>query len=191
MIKIGILGGIGSGKTFISKKFGFPVFNADDEVKKIYRKNKNCYKKLKRIFPNFISSFPIKKKELMKAIHYNKNNIKKINQIVHPLVRRNLNKFLSKNKRKKAVILDIPLLLENKIKIRNLILVFVDANKKNILKKLKKRQNFNVKTFNVLKKTQFTNNFKRDKANFIIKNNFKKDKIKKKVNLLKEKIFYK
>ena len=191
MIKIGILGGIGSGKTFISKKFGFPVFNADDEVKKIYRKNKNCYKKLKRIFPNFISSFPIKKKELMKAIHYNKNNIKKINQIVHPLVRRNLNKFLSKNKRKKAVILDIPLLLENKIKIRNLILVFVDANKKNILKKLKKRQNFNVKTFNVLKKTQFTNNFKRDKANFIIKNNFKKDKIKKKVNLLKEKIFNK
>ncbi len=191
MIKIGILGGIGSGKTFISKKFGFPVFNADDEVKKIYRKNKNCYKKLKRIFPNFISSFPIKKKELMKAIHYNKNNIKKINQIVHPIVRRNLNKFLSKNKRKKAVILDIPLLLENKIKIRNLILVFVDANKKNILKKLKKRQNFDVKTFNVLKKTQFTNNVKRDKANFIIKNNFKKDKIKKKVNLLKEKIFNK
>ena len=154
MIKIGILGGIGSGKTFISKKFGFPVFNADDEVKKIYRKNKNCYKKLKRIFPNFISSFPIKKKELMKAIHYNKNNIKKINQIVHPLVRRNLNKFLSKNKRKKAVILDIPLLLENKINEKEYVLVFVDAKKSDILKRLKKRPNYNSKTLAILKKFQ-------------------------------------
>ena len=191
MIKIGLLGDIGSGKTFISKKFGFPVFNADDEVKKIYRKNKYCYKRLKKNFPNYIVSFPIKKKELKKAIYYNKNNIKKINQIVHPIVRKNLNKFFSKNKEKKAVILDIPLLLENKIKIKNLTLVFVDANKKSILKKLKKRKNFNIKIFNILKKTQFTNNFKKNKANFVIKNNFKKEKIKKSVNLLKEKIFNK
>jgi len=191
MIKIGLLGDIGSGKTFISKKFGFPVFNADDEVKKIYRKNKYCYKKLKKIFPNYIVSFPIKKKELMKAIYFNKNNIKKINQIVHPIVRKNLFKFFSKNKGKKAVILDIPLLLENKIKIKNLTLVFVDANKKSILKKLKKRKNFNIKIFNILKKTQFTNNVKKDKANFVIKNNFKKEKIKKSINLLKEKIFNK
>ena len=191
MIKIGLLGDIGSGKTFISKKFGFPVFNADDEVKKIYRKNKYCYKRLKKNFPNYIVSFPIKKKELKKAIYYNNNNIKKINQIVHPIVRKNLNKFFSKNKEKKAVILDIPLLLENKIKIKNLTLVFVDANKKSILKKLKKRKNFNIKIFNILKKTQFTNNFKKNKANFVIKNNFKKEKIKKSVNLLKEKIFNK
>ena len=191
MIKIGLLGDIGSGKTFISKKFGFPVFNADDEVKKIYRKNKYCYKRLKKNFPNYIVSFPIKKKELTKAIYYNKNNIKKINQIVHPIVRKNLFKFFSKNKGKKAVILDIPLLLENKIKIKNLTLVFVDANKKSILKKLKKRKNFNIKIFNILKKTQFTNNFKKNKANFVIKNNFKKEKIKKSVNLLKEKIFNK
>ena len=191
MIKIGLLGDIGSGKTFISKKFGFPVFNADDEVKKIYRKNKYCYKRLKKNFPNYIVSFPIKKKELTKAIYYNKNNIKKINQIVHPIVRKNLFKFFSKNKGKKAVILDIPLLLENKIKIKNLTLVFVDANKKSILKKLKKRKNFNIKIFNILKKTQFTNNVKKDKANFVIKNNFKKEKIKKSVNLLKEKIFNK
>tara|TARA_B100000029_G_scaffold516333_1_gene628772 strand:+ start:551 stop:1126 length:576 start_codon:yes stop_codon:yes gene_type:complete len=191
MIKIGILGDIGSGKTFISKKFSFPIFNADDEVNKIYKKNKNCYKKLKKIFPNYILSFPVKKEELMKAICYNKNNIKKINQIVHPIVRKNLNKFLLKNKGKKAVILDIPLLLENKIKIKNLILVFVDANRNNILKKLKKRKNFNIKIFNILKKTQFSNNFKKDKANFIIKNNFKKKKIKEKINLLKEKIFNK
>ena len=188
MIKIGILGDIGSGKTFISKKFGFPVFNADNQVKKIYKKNKNCYKKLRKIFPNYILSFPVKKKQLINAIYNNKNNIKKINKIVHPIVRKNLNKFLSKNKGKKVVILDIPLLLENEIKIKDLVLVFVEASKKNIFKKLNKRKNFNIEIFNILKKTQFSNKYKKNKANFVIKNDFRKEKIKKEIDLLKEKI---
>ena len=62
MIKIGILGDIGSGKSYIAKKFGYPVFNADYEVNKIYKKNKKCFKKLKKKFPNYNLSFPIKKK---------------------------------------------------------------------------------------------------------------------------------
>ena len=42
MIKIAILGDIGSGKSFIAKQFGCPVFNADNEVKKIYKNDRNC-----------------------------------------------------------------------------------------------------------------------------------------------------
>ena len=64
MIKIGILGGIGSGKSFIAKQFGYPVFNADNEVKKIYKRDKECFKKLKKLIPKYIYSFPIKKKKL-------------------------------------------------------------------------------------------------------------------------------
>ena len=60
MIKIGILGDIGSGKTFIANQFGYPVFNADIEVSKIYQNNKSCFKILKKNFPNHIFSFPIK-----------------------------------------------------------------------------------------------------------------------------------
>ena len=48
MIRVGIIGGIGSGKSFISKLFRYPVFNADDEVKYIYKNNKECFKKLKK-----------------------------------------------------------------------------------------------------------------------------------------------
>ena len=45
MIRIGILGGIGSGKTYVANNLGFPVFNADKEVDKIYKKKqKNFYK---------------------------------------------------------------------------------------------------------------------------------------------------
>ncbi len=66
MIKIGILGDIGSGKSYISKQFGYPVFNADAEVANIYRKDKNCFYKLKKKLPHYINSFPIKKKNISK-----------------------------------------------------------------------------------------------------------------------------
>ena len=68
MIRIGILGSIGSGKSYVAKLFGYPVFNADDEVAKLYKKNRKCYKKLKKILPDYIKSFPIKKKILLKLL---------------------------------------------------------------------------------------------------------------------------
>ena len=102
MIKIGILGDIGSGKSFVAKSFGYPVFNADNEVAKIYKKNKICFIKLKKLLPKYIKTFPIDKTELTNAILSNKNNIKKITKIVHPLVRKKLNLFLLKNKNKKT-----------------------------------------------------------------------------------------
>ena len=68
MIKICILGDIGSWKTYISKQFGYPVFNADKEVAKLYKKNRKCYKKIKKKLPNHINSFPIKKSEILRAI---------------------------------------------------------------------------------------------------------------------------
>ena len=55
MIKIGILGDIGSGKSFVAKQFGYPIFNADKEVNDIYKNDKFCYKKIKMKFPKFIN----------------------------------------------------------------------------------------------------------------------------------------
>ena len=188
MIRIGIVGDIGSGKSYIAKQFGFPIFNADLEVSKIYKKNRKCFKKLKRLFPNHIRSFPIKRKELSQAVLENKKNVKKINKIVHPEVRLRMNKFLNKNKKKKAIILDIPLLLEGKINKKSDILVFVEAKKKEINKRLKKRHNFNLKIFKKLKKLQLPLETKRIKSNFIIKNNFRSLSTKKNVKILKNKI---
>ena len=188
MIRIGIIGDIGSGKSYIAKQFGFPIFNADFEVSKIYKKNRKCFKKLKRLFPNHIRSFPIKRKELFQVVLENKKNVKKINKIVHPEVRLRMNKFLNKNKKKKAIILDVPLLLEGKINKKSDILVFVDAKKKEINKRLKKRHNFNLKIFKKLKKLQLPLETKRIKSNFIIKNNFRSLSTRKNVKILKNKI---
>ncbi len=191
MIKIGILGDIGSGKTFIANQFGYPVFNADKEVSKIYKNNKNCFKKLKKNFPNNIFSFPIKKKELGKLIIENKKNIKKINNIVHPLVRDEMYKFLRNYRNKKAVVLDIPLLLENKLYKKNYVLIFVQAKKKDINKRLKLRLNYNLKIIKELKKFQLPIELKKKKSDFIIKNTFKRLLLKKSVKVIKNKIFAK
>ena len=78
MIRIGILGDIGSGKTYVAKSFGYPVFNADKEVSKLYRKNKKIFNKLKKILPKYFNSYPIKKNDVIKAILVNLNNLKKI-----------------------------------------------------------------------------------------------------------------
>ena len=89
------------------------------------------------------------------------------------------------------VILDIPLLLENKINKKNYILVFVDAKKKEIQKRLKKRANYNSKILNKLKKIQLSLEIKKKKSNFLIKNNFKSSYIRKNVKLIKSKILAK
>ena len=191
MIKIGILGDIVSGKTCVANQFGYPVFNADIEVTKIYKNNKSCFKILKKNFPNYIFSFPIKKKQISKLILSNKKNLKKVNKIVHHIVRTRMNKFINKNKKKKIVVLDIPLLLENRIKKKDFILVFVDAKKKMIIKNLKKRKNYNLKIIKLLKKFQLPLYYKKKISNFIIKNDFKVKPIKKNVKLIKTRILYK
>ena len=145
MIRIGILGDIGSGKSYIARNFGYPVFNADYEVAQIYQKDKNIFNKLKIQLPKYIHSFPIDKKEVSNAILSNKKNLKKIVKIAHFEIRKKLNNFIKSNKNKKIIILDIPLLLENKINKKEDILVFVQSKKSSILKNLKKRKTFNKK----------------------------------------------
>ena len=162
MVKvIGMLGDIGSGKTFIAKQFGYPVFNADNEVSDIYNRNKLCYKKLRKKLPKYIKTYPINKIEITKAILANKYNLGKIITIVHPLIRKKMNNFLKKNKDKKLVILDVPLLIENNLKII---------------------ENF--------RKLQETLSRKKKLSTYIIKNDFKLLTIKKRVKFIKQQILY-
>ena len=184
MIRIGILGDIGSGKSYVAKNFGYPVFNADIEVGKLYKKNRKIFYKLKKTLPKHIYSFPINKNEVLDAILFNKTNLKKIVKIVHLEIKKKLNIFLSKNKNKKIVILDIPLLLENKIDNKNDILVFVQSKKSDILKKLRNRKNFNLKLLTKFKNIQLPLDYKKKKSNFVIKNNFTNASIKRDIKII-------
>ena len=185
MIKIGILGDIGSGKSFIARQFGCPVFNADKEVNKIYKKNRHCYKKLRDKLPKYIKSYPINKIELSKAIIANNKNLRKVVNIVHPIVRKEMNFFLKRNNKRKIVVLDIPLLIENKLNKKKDILIFIDTKKKEINSRLKKRINYNKKLIDNFRKIQKPLAFKKKLSTYIIKNNFKLLTIKKRVKLIK------
>ena len=101
MIKIGITGSLASGKTTASKILSLrrgPLFSADKVVKELYQNKK---------FRSLISKrFKIKndnkiKKSLKKIIYENKKNIKKLEKIIHPIVRKEMRKFTFRNKNKK------------------------------------------------------------------------------------------
>ena len=179
MIRIGIIGNIGSGKSYVAQNFGYPVFNADYEVAQLYQRDKKIYRKLKKSLPKYIQSFPIKKKEVSNAILANKNNLKKIVKIVHTEIRKKMNDFLKKHKNRKFVILDIPLLLENKINKKKDILIFVQSKKSIVNKKLQKRKGYNKKLLKKFKNIQLSLDYKKKKSQFIIVNDFTKKTVKK------------
>ncbi len=188
MIRIGILGDIGSGKSYVAKSFGYPVFNADKEVSKLYRKNRKIFNKLKKILPKYFNAYPIKKHEVTKAILANSINLKKIIKVIHLEIRKKMNFFLKKNKNRKVVILDVPLLLENRINKKNDILVFVQSKRLDVLKRLKRRANFNQKLLNKFRKLQLSLDYKKRKSHFVIKNNFTNKFIKRDVKHILKKI---
>ena len=188
MIRIAVVGDIGSGKSYVAKLFGYPVFNADAEVARLYRKSRRCYNNLKKELPNYVKSFPVKKGKLSEAIINDHKNLKKIIKIIHPEVQSRMNNFIRRNKHKKFVVLDIPLLMENKINRKNDVLIFIDAKKKEIIKRLKKRPNTNLKIIKRIKKFQLPIELKKKRSDFIIKNNFRNNSTKKNVKKVMEKI---
>ena len=115
----------------------------------------------------------------------NQQNLKKIIKVVHPEVRNRMNNFIKKNKNKKYIILDIPLLIENKLNKKNDILIFVDAKKKEINKRFKKKHIINHK---FLRKCQLPLELKKKRSDFVIKNNFRNNSIKKNVKIILGKI---
>lgn len=176
MIKICVVGSIGSGKTYISKLLAgkkFPIFNADEEVSNVY-KQKSIFAKLKKTLSKYIASYPIDKQELIQAISSNQNNLKKIIKIVHPEVRKKMKLFLQKNKNKKVVIMDIPLLLENKLHEPEDVIICIDANQKLLDAKLKQRPSYNKKMISILRKIQLPIEEKKLLADFVLVNNYNK-----------------
>jgi len=188
MRRIALVGDIGSGKTFFSKLFRYPVFNADLVVSNLYQKDKSLFRKIRKKFPNRISSFPLKKEELLKVIFHKKKNLNVLGKIIHPIVRKKMKNFFKVNKKKKFVVLDVPLFLENKLNTKKDIIIFVQADKKKINQKLNKRKNINLELINILRKNQFSTSLKKKKSTYIIKNNFVSNTAKKNVKLILTKI---
>ena len=129
MKKIGITGSLASGKTTASKILSTgkgPLFSADQVVKELYSKNyfnKIIRKKFK------IGNAKNIKRVLKNNILKDKSYIKKLERLIHPIVRKEMVKFLKKYKKKKLIFLEIPLLIESKL-MKNFDVIFFIKSKK-------------------------------------------------------------
>ncbi|HRD24535.1 MAG: dephospho-CoA kinase [Candidatus Fonsibacter sp.] len=190
MIKVGILGSVGSGKSFVAnifKELGFNIFSADQVVSQIYERNKNINKKISIFFKLKLNRGKINKNELRDTLKKNPKKFKYLNKIIHPIVRKKLILFLSKYKKTKLVVLDIPLLIENKM--FNFVDIFIFVKTKpNIFKiRIKKRRNLDKQFLKLLENQQADEKIKKSYADFTVDNSTK-DKVKLQVKKILDKI---
>lgn len=190
MIKVGILGSVGSGKSFVAnifKELGFNIFSADQIVSQIYESNKNINRKISNFFKLKLYNGKINKNELRDTLKKNPKKFKYLNKIIHPIVRKKLISFLSKYKKTKLVVLDIPLLIENKMFDFVDIFIFVKT-KSNIFKiRIKKRRNLDKQFLKLLENQQADEKIKKSYADFTVDNSTK-DKVKLQVKKILDKI---
>ena len=190
MVRVGILGSVGSGKTFIAnifKELSFNIFSADSEVANIYKNNKTVNRKIAKFFKLKLYKGKINKQDLRDSLKKNPKKFKFLNKIIHPIVRKRLAIFLSRFKKNKLVVLDIPLLVENKMLNFVDILVLVKTRSNSFLSRIKKRKNLDKQFLNILRKQQASEKIKESYADFIIYNS-SKNKVKLQVKNIIDKI---
>jgi len=171
VIKIGITGSIGMGKSTVSSIFrnnNIKVWDADFEVHNLYRKGKDGYNSIISIYPELKDKVEINRKKVSNLLREKKIDLKLIEEIIHPLLIRSREEFIKKNKKDKLLIFDIPLLYETKAYIWLDYVINVFCSKKNQIERLKKRENFDIKKINYLISKQISVNQKNKKADYVI-----------------------
>jgi dephospho-CoA kinase len=190
MVRVGIIGSVGSGKSFVAnifKELNFNIFSADNEVNNIYKKDKSVNKKISRFFKLKLYNGRIDKQELRNALKKNPKKFSFLNKIIHPIVRKKLVLFLSKFKKNRLVVLDIPLLVENKMFNFVDIFILIKTRSNFFNTRIKKRKNLDKHFLNILKKQQRSEKIKEGYADFVIYNS-SKNKVKLQVKNILDKI---
>jgi len=117
MIKVGLTGGIGSGKSFVSlifKEFNIPVYNSDLEAKKLYYRDDVKSEMLKYFGKEvYISSGEINRVYLSKLIFSDKKALNKVNEIVHPRVKEHFSDWLKDHNNYDYIIKETAILFES------------------------------------------------------------------------------
>ncbi len=183
MIKIGVTGSLASGKSTVAKFISrgkYPLFNADDIVSNLYKK-RSFKKKIKKEF-NILNSKNIKK-ELRNLLKKDKKKIKKLELIIHPLVRKKMKALIRLKKNRKIIIFDIPLLIESKLMKYFNVIVFVGAKRKVRLKRYLYKGGSR-EIFTILDKRQITPGKKIKISDHVIYNNSSIKILKNKVKFL-------
>ena len=170
MIKIGITGSLASGKSTVARLISsgkYPLYNADRAVRKIYQTN--TFKA--KVFKKFkLKNKKNIKNEIKRIISFDKKSFKDLEKLIHPLVRKQMIKFTKKNKGKKFLIFEIPLLIESKQMKNYDKIIFINSRKDLRLKRYLRRSN-NRRFFHLLNKRQLPAKKKIRFCDHVINNN--------------------
>ena len=172
MIKIGLTGSIGMGKTKTGKIFselGFPIYNADDVVHKLYEPGQKGAEKIKEVFPDSINSDgSVNRESLSAEVLGNVEKIRVLESIIHPLVGEDREIFFEENVDSPVVVLDIPLLFETGGEKFVDIVVVVDAPADIQEERVLSRPNMTKEKLEKIIAEQIPNDIKKEKADFVV-----------------------
>ena len=181
MLIIGITGSIGMGKTTVSKMLRIlkiPVFDSDKKVKEILEKNYDIIEKISKIWPESIlfhqKQIKINKEALSNRIFKNKKERKKLERIIHPVVKRERRSFLKKYEKYFIVGLDIPLLYETGMNKECDYIFLVNTTKKIQKQRVLARPNMTEEKFELINNSQWNFEKKEKEKPFIINTSFGK-----------------
>ena len=192
---IAITGGIGSGKsTFCSKlkEKGFKIHSSDEQVAKIYKNPEKKFVTYLRTIglSKSISKKNIDKKIISKIIFENKQIRKKLELYIFKIVRKKRSDFIKKEKqkKKKLIFIDIPLLFENNLEKQFNKVISIIASKQVRLKRLKKTRKMTENQFKNITRSQTSDVIRKKKSDYVIYNNSTLKDYKIKINKLISKL---
>ncbi|NRA86201.1 MAG: dephospho-CoA kinase [Rhizobiales bacterium] len=173
MLKIGLTGSIGMGKSTTSemfKQYGIPIFDADAMVHILYQKDYQGYDAVKAICPEATTGDNVDRVILSAHILKHPDDLKKIEKAIHPLIREIENEFFSQTQKSGAhfIIFDIPLLFEMNVG-HDMDKVIVVTTSPEIQKeRVMQRQSMSIEKFEFILSKQMDDTEKRKKADYIV-----------------------
>ena len=178
---IGLTGGIGSGKTTIARLFqdeGIPVYIADEEAKKILDLPETIQKVTSELNAGIIIDDKIDRKKLAALVFNNPENLKKLNAIIHPLVKIHFDKWVKENHNCPFVVKEAAILFESGSYKYCDKIITVTASEKTRINRVTQRDKTSKKAVLDRIKNQWTDAQRIEKSDFVIENeNFDEAKI--------------
>jgi dephospho-CoA kinase len=178
MLKIGITGGIGSGKSIVCKifsLFGIPVYNADAAAKQLMNSDRQLITGLKKLFGEKIyDSKKILNKKLFADVIFNsRDNLHKANLLIHPSVRKDFKNWLHEFSSCPYIIMEAAILFESGSHKNLDCIITVTAPEKLRINRVIQRDKVNETYVKSIAKKQWSENVKKKNSDFVIINDEK------------------
>lgn len=170
LIKIGLTGCIGMGKSTTLKMFedeGVLTWSADEAVSRLYAKDGKAVLKVQALTPESVVNNSVSREKLREQVKNRPEILLSLELIVNPLIKADRENFLRSNSQKKAVVLDLPLLFENKMELEFDIIVVVSASARVQKERVLSRNTMDIKLLNIIKSKQISDEEKKSRADFV------------------------